>query len=44
MRGVGIVTPLPPLNPESAEVALQIEQGTMSIPQLAAVLENPKPP
>jgi len=42
LHGVGVFTPLPPLDPESADVARQVEEGTMSIPQLAAVLENPK--
>jgi hypothetical protein len=42
LKGVGIATPLPPLDPETADVARQVEAGTMSIPQLAAQLENPK--
>jgi RNA polymerase sigma factor (sigma-70 family) len=42
LHGVGVVTPLPPLDPAAAAVARQIEDGTMTIPQLAAVVENPK--
>jgi RNA polymerase sigma factor (sigma-70 family) len=42
LRGVGVVTPLPPLDAAAAGVARQIEAGTMSIPQLAAQLENPE--
>jgi hypothetical protein len=42
LSGVGVMTPLPPLDAEAAGVARQIEEGTMSISQLAAVVENPK--
>jgi hypothetical protein len=42
LKGVGVATPLPPMNPETAAIARQIEEGTMSVPQLAAVLEDPK--
>jgi RNA polymerase sigma factor (sigma-70 family) len=41
LNGVGVFTPLPPLDAEAAGMARQIEDGTMSIPQLGAALENP---
>jgi hypothetical protein len=40
LRGVGVVTPLPPLDAAATGVARQIEEGKMSIPQLAAQLEK----
>jgi hypothetical protein len=42
LHGVGVFTPLPPLDPEAAAVARQIEDGTMSIPQLAACPGEPQ--
>ena len=41
LKGVGVPTPLPPLDPVSASVVRGIEEGTITVPGLAAALENP---
>jgi hypothetical protein len=42
LHGVGVATPLPPLDAEAAGVVQQIEAGKMSVSQLAAELDKPK--
>ncbi len=42
LKGVGVPTPLPPLDQASSSIVRHIEEGTISIPGLAAALENPQ--